>query len=264
MIKKSIAIFGFIFLYVPIALLIIYSFNENERAAVWTGFSTKWYGELLRNEQLMGAAWVSIQIAFLAATIATMLGVIVSFVLVRYSKFRARTLLDGMTTSPLVMPDVITGFSLLILFINMEKLLGWPSGRGMLTVILAHSTFCMAYVAVIVRSRLIDMDDSLEEAAQDLGAHPFFVFFQVTIPVIMPAIIAGWLLAFTLSLDDLVIASFTNGPSSSTLPMVVFSKVRLGVSPDVNVLATLIIGIVGIGVITAMQIMSRTQRKHYV
>ena len=262
MIRRSLAIFGFVFLYVPIILLVIYSFNANERATVWTGFSTRWYGELMQNDQLLGAAWVSVKVAFVAASMATILGVLAAYVLVRVLKFRGRTLLNAMTTSPLVMPEVITGFSLLILFINMDRLFGWPSGRGVTTVVLAHSTFCLAYVAVIIRSRLIDMDESLEEAAQDLGAHPFWVFWQVTLPVISPAIVAGWLLAFTLSLDDLVIASFTNGPSSSTLPMVVFSKVRLGVTPDVNALATLIIVGVGVLVITAMQIMHHLQKRN--
>ncbi len=257
MISRVLGFLGFVFLYVPIVVLIAYSFNVNDRATVWKGFSTKWYGELMRNEQILDAVWVSVQIAFVAASFATILGTLAAYALVRVQKFRSRWLLDGMTTAPLVMPDVIIGISMLILFINMERFIGWPAGRGMTTVILAHTTFCLAYVAVVVRSRLLDMDESIEEAAQDLGASPPSVFFEITLPAIMPALIAGWLLAFTLSLDDLVIASFVNGPSSSTLPMVIYSKVRLGVSPDVNALATLIIVIVGIGVITAMQIMNR-------
>ncbi len=261
MISRILAVFGFLFLYIPISLLVIYSFNENDRATVWTRFSTKWYGELMRNDQILNAAWISIQIAFISASFAVILGTLAAYALVRIGKFRGRGLLDGMATAPLVMPDVITGISLLILFINMEKFLGWPQGRGMTTVVIAHTTFCLAYVAVVVRSRLLNMDESLEEAARDLGAKPASVFFGITLPVIMPALIAGWLLAFTLSLDDLVISSFTNGPRSSTLPMVVYSKVRLGVSPDINALATLIIGIVGIGVITAMQIMYRREKR---
>ncbi len=259
MIKRALTIFGFAFLYIPIVILIIYSFNDNQRATVWTGFSIKWYGALFQNGQIIDAAWASFKVAFVSASLASILGVLVAFALVRF-RFRARSILDAMTTSPLVMPEIITGLSLLILFINMERFLGWPSGRGILTVIIAHTTFCMAYVAVVVRSRLIEMDQSLEEAARDLGAPPIFVFLQITLPVIAPAILAGWLLAFTLSLDDLVIASFVNGSRSSTLPMVVFSKVRLGVTPDINALATLIIAAVGIGVITAMQIMHKTRK----
>lgn len=262
MIVRTLGIIGFVLLYIPIAVLMVYSFNVNDRATVWTGFSTKWYGELIRNPQILGAAWNSVQIAVAAASLAVILGTLAAYVLVRFHKFRGYNLLDGMTSAPLVMPDVITGFSLLILFINMERLIGWPAGRGMTTVIIAHTTFCLAYVAVIVRSRLIDLDASLEEAAQDLGAKPFFVFFQITLPVIAPALVAGWLLAFTLSLDDLVIASFVNGPNSSTLPILIFSKVRLGVTPDVNALATLIIVLVGIGVITAMQIINRNQNRN--
>lgn len=264
MIKRSLAIFGFIFLYIPIIVMIIYSFNENKRATVWTGFSVKWYGELFRDPQMLNAAWLSVKIAVIAATIATVLGVLAAFVLVRVVKFRGRNLLDGMTSSPLVMPDLITAISMLILFINMEKMIGWPAGRGMLTIILAHSTFCMAYVAVIIRSRLIDMDESLMEAAQDLGAHPFYVFFGVTLPVIAPAIVAGWLLAFTLSMDDVVISGMVSGPGGSTLPLTIWSKVKLGVSPDVNALATLMIVIVGVGIVTAMQIMNRQQRIDHV
>ncbi len=261
MISRVLGYLGFVFLYIPIVVLMIYSFNANDRATVWSGFSTKWYGELLRNEQILTSAWVSVQIAFIAATLSTVLGTLAAYALVRIRYFRSRWLLDGMSTAPLVMPDVITGISLLILFVNMERFLGWPAGRGMTTVIIAHTTFCLAYVAVVLRSRLLDMDESLEEAAQDLGANPPSVFFEITLPSIMPALVAGWLLAFTLSLDDLVIASFVNGPNSSTLPMVIYSKVRMGVSPDVNALATLIIVFVGVGVITAMQIMNRKQKR---
>lgn len=261
---RAIGFFGFIFLYVPLLLLMAYSFNAGDRASVWTGFSTKWYFELFENKDLLKAASISLKVALFSATIATFLGVLAAFVLSRIKKFRGKMLVDGMVTSPLVMPEIITGFSMLILFISMQKFIGWPANRGMTTIILAHSTFCMAYVTVVVRSRLLDMDNSLEEAAQDLGAHPFFVFFQVTLPVISPAIVAGWLLAFTLSLDDAVIVQFTSGAGSTTLPAKIYSQVRQGVTPEYNVLATLIIGIVGIGVITAMQIMSRTQRKHYV
>lgn len=239
---------GFAFLYIPILSLVIYSFNESKLVTVWGGFSTKWYGELLRDPQILGAAWISLKIGLISATLAVILGTLAGLVLTRFGPFRSRGLLTGMITAPLVMPDVITGLSLLLLFVSMEQIIGWPAGRGMTTIIIAHTTFCMAYVAVVVQSRLVDMDESLEEAAMDLGARPVRVFFDVTLPVIAPALVSGWLLAFTLSLDDLVIASFVSGPGSSTLPMVIFSKVRLGVSPDINALATLIILVVAIGI----------------
>ncbi|MEM9228449.1 MAG: ABC transporter permease subunit [Pseudomonadota bacterium] len=249
--------FGFVFLYVPIVSLVIFSFNESQLVTVWGGFSTKWYGELFRDPQILGAAWISLQVGVVSATLAVVLGTLAAYVLVRIGGFWGRPVLRGMTTAPLVMPEVITGLSLLLLFVSMERALGWPAGRGMLTIVIAHTTFCLAYVAVVVQSRLVDMDDSLEEAARDLGATPVRVFFDVTLPMIAPALVAGWLLAFTLSLDDLVVASFTSGPGASTLPMVIFSKVRLGVSPDINALATLIILVVGIGVAVAGVLLKR-------
>lgn len=245
------AVLGFAFLYGPIISLVVFSFNESRLVTVWTGFSLKWYDELFRDPQMLNAAWLSLRIAGISATIATVLGTLCAIALVRFRRFRGRTVLAGMVSAPLVMPDVITGLSLLLLFVAMESLLGWPAGRGILTIIIAHSTFCMAYVAVVVQSRLVDLDVSLEEAAMDLGAPPERVFFDITLPIIAPALISGWLLAFTLSLDDLVIASFVSGPGSSTLPIVIFSKIRLGVSPDVNALATIMIGVVAIGVIGA-------------
>jgi len=245
------AALGFSFLYAPIVSLVIFSFNENKLVTVWSGFSTKWYGELFRDPQLIGAALLSLQIAAMAATIALVLGTLAAVALVRFRRFRGRTLFTGMVSAPLVMPDVITGLSLLLLFVAMEGLLGWPQGRGMLTIVIAHATFCTAYVCVVVQSRLSDFDRSLEEAAMDLGASPVRTFFDITLPIIAPALVSGWLLGFTLSLDDLVIASFVSGPGSSTLPMAIFSKVRLGVSPDVNALATIIIGIVALGVLAA-------------
>jgi putrescine transport system permease protein len=256
------ATLGFAFLYAPIVSLVVFSFNENRLVTVWSGFSLRWYGELFRDPQILGAAWLSLQIAAISATIALVLGTLCAVALVRFKRFRGRTALAGMVSAPLVMPDVITGLSLLLLFVAMEGLFGWPSGRGMLTVTIAHSTFCMAYVCVVVQSRLSDLDLSLEEAAMDLGATPVRVFFDITLPIIAPALVSGWLLAFTLSLDDLVIASFVSGPGSSTLPMVIFSKVRLGVSPDVNALATIIIGIVALGVIAAtiFQLRARPRR----
>jgi putrescine transport system permease protein len=253
-------VLGFAFLYVPIVSLVVFSFNESRLVTVWGGFSTRWYGALLDNQQIIGAALLSLKIAAIAATAAVVLGTLTGMALARYGPFRGRTLLSGMATAPLVMPEVITGLSLLLLFVTLEQLTGWPEGRGMTTIILAHVTFAMAFVTVIVQSRLAQFDESLEEAAQDLGARPAKVFFLVTLPIIFPALLSGWLLAFTLSLDDLVIASFVAGPGSSTLPMVVFSKVRLGVSPDINALATILIAIVAIGVGVAGMVMARQQK----
>lgn len=256
------ATLGFIFLYAPILSLIVFSFNESQLVTVWGGFSTKWYGKLFRDPQILGAAWISLKVAFISATIAVILGTLTAYVLMRFGRFRSRALLTGMATAPLVMPEVITGLSLLLMFVGLEQLIGWPAGRGLTTIIIAHITFCMAFVAVVVQSRLAGMDQSVEEAAEDLGARPVRVFFDITLPIIAPALIAGWLLAFTLSLDDLVIASFVTGPGASTLPMVIFSKVRLGVSPDVNALATIIIGLVSIGVGVAMWQMSRSMHRN--
>ena len=251
---------GFAFLYIPIVSLIVYSFNESRLVTVWGGFSTRWYGALLRNEQILNAAWLSIKVAVLSATLAVVLGTLAGMALARFGPFKGRTLLSGLTTAPLVMPEVITGLSLLLLFVTMEQLIGWPAGRGMTTIVIAHITLTMAYVTVIVQSRLAQMDDSLEEAAMDLGAKPYKVFFLITLPIIFPALMSGWLLAFTLSLDDLVITSFVAGPGSSTLPMVIFSKVRLGVSPDINALATILVTIVSIGVVIAGVTMTRQMK----
>ena len=247
-------------LYLPIASLILYSFNSSKLVTVWGGFSFKWYGKLLTDGQILSALAASIRIAFCSATAAVILGTLAALALVRYLRPFWRRIMAGMITTPLVMPDVIIGMSLLLLFVSMEAMIGWPAGRGMVTVFLAHATFCMAYTTVVIGSRLVSIDSSLEEAALDLGARPWRVFVDVTIPAIAPALVAAWLLAFTLSLDDLVIASFVNGPASSTLPIVVFSKVRLGVSPDINALATILILIVGIGVAAAGWIHSRQRR----
>lgn len=236
---------GFAFLYLPILLLVVYSFNESKLVTVWAGFSTKWYGELLRNEAMLDAAWVTLRVAFLTACLATVLGTIAAYVLVRSGRFVGRTLFSGMIYAPLVMPEVITGLSLLLLFIAIDF------DRGLFTVVIAHTTFAMCYVAVVVSSRLVSFDRSLEEAALDLGCTPLDAFFSVTLPVIAPSVIAGWLLAFTLSLDDLVIASFTTGPGATTLPIKIYSAVRLGVSPEINALSTILISIVAVGVITA-------------
>ena len=238
---------GFLFLYLPIVLMVVFSFNESRLVTVWGGFSTKWYGALFANEQILDAAFLSFKIAAMNATGATVLGTITGLALARFGHFRGRPLLTGLATAPLVMPEVITGLSLLLLFVAMEQLIGWPEGRGITTITIAHMTFSMAYVTVIVQSRLATLDESLEEAAMDLGARPAKVFFLITLPIIVPAIVAGWLLAFTLSWDDLVITSFVTGPGSSTLPIVIFSKVRLGVSPDINALATILVLIVALG-----------------
>ncbi|HEX4296947.1 MAG TPA: ABC transporter permease subunit [Devosia sp.] len=245
------ATLGFIFLYAPIISLVVFSFNSSKLVTVWGGFSTRWYGELFNNPQVLGAGILSLRIAASSATIALVLGTLCAVALTRFRRFRGKALLGAMVTAPLVMPDVITGLSLLLLFVSMQEIIGWPAGRGELTIIIAHATFCMAYVTVVVRSRLLDLDLSLEEAAQDLGAVPARVFFDITLPIIAPALVSGWLLSFTLSLDDLVIASFVAGPDSNTLPMVIFSKMKLGVSPDINALASVIIGIVAFGVAIA-------------
>lgn len=259
--RLSALVFGFAFLYIPILSLIVYSFNKSRLVTVWAGFSTEWYGRLFENRQIMEAAWLSLKIAALNATGAVILGTLAGLALARFGKFKGRALFAGMTTAPLVMPEVITGLSLLLLFIAMEDLFGWPAGRGVTTVTIAHMTLTMAYVTVIVQSRLSTLDDSLEEAAMDLGARPSKIFFLITLPIIAPALISGWLLAFTISLDDLVIASFVSGPGSSTLPMVIFSKVRLGVSPDINALASIMVLLVTVGVIVAGILMARQEKR---
>ncbi len=235
---------GFAFLYIPMLILVVYSFNDSKLVTVWAGFSPKWYGELLRNEAFLDAAWVTIRVAVISSSIATVLGTMAAYILVRGGRFMGRTLFSGMIYAPLVMPEVITGLSLLLLFI------GIGLDRGLFTIVLAHATFSMCYVSVVVSSRLVSFDRSLEEAALDLGCTAWQAFRLVTLPIIAPAVISGWLLAFTLSLDDLVIASFTAGPSSTTLPIKIFSAVRLGVSPEINALSTIMIGIVTIGVVT--------------
>lgn len=243
---------GFAFLYLPMIILIIYSFNSSRLVTVWAGFSTQWYVSLLQNQSFLDAAWVTIKVAIASSTIATVLGTMAAYILVRGGRFMGRTLFSGMIYAPLVMPEVITGLSLLLLFI------GIGLDRGIFTIILAHTTFSMCFVSVVVSSRLVSFDKSLEEAALDLGCSPFDAFRLVTLPIIAPAVISGWLLAFTLSLDDLVIASFTAGPSATTLPIRIFSAVRMGVSPEINALSTIMIAIVTVGVITASIITKRT------
>lgn len=253
--------FGYAFLYIPIVSLIVYSFNDNRLVTVWGGFSTRWYGELMHNEALLSAAWMSLKIASVTATLAVVLGTLAALALVRFRQAWGARSLGVIVAAPLVMPEVITGLSLLLLFLAMSDWLGWPAERGQTTIVLAHATFCMAYVTVVVQSRLAHMDRSLEEAAMDLGARPLVVFFTITLPIIAPALIAGWLLAFTLSMDDLVVASFVSGPGSTTLPMAVYSSVRLGVSPQINALATLFVGVVCVAVAIAGWLLLRQERK---
>ena len=258
---KLLGILGFGLLYIPISLMFIYSFNASKLVSVWAGFSTKWYGALLENDQLLAALGKSLLIAFWAATIATIFGILIAFCFVRFGRFRGRLVLSLLSSAPLVMPEVVTGLSLLLLFISMEMVFGWPAGRGIDTIILAHATFGMCFAAVVIQARLRDIDRDIEEAARDLGARQPFIFFSITLPVIAPAIMAGWLLAFTLSFDDLVIASFVSGPGSSTLPIVVFSKVRLGVTPEINAIGSLMIVGVSIFVIGASLIYHRSQQR---
>lgn len=236
---------GFAFLYIPMLILIIYSFNESKLVTVWAGFSTQWYGKLFQNEAFLDAAFVTLRVALLSSTLATVLGTMAAYVVVRAGRFTGRSLFSGLIYAPLVMPEVITGLALLLLFIAIGL------DRGVLTIVLAHTTFAMCYVSVVVSSRLATFDRSLEDAARDLGCTPFDAFRLVTLPIIAPAVISGWLLAFTLSLDDLVIASFTSGPGSTTLPIKLYSAVRLGVSPEINALSTILIAIVTVGVIIA-------------
>ncbi len=247
----SLLAFGYAFLYVPVLLLVVYSFNASRLVTVWGGFSTHWYGELLNNTQILDAAWLSIRIATVNATLATVLGTLAAMALVRAGRFRGRGGFELLLTAPLVMPEVIVGLSLLLLFVAMQHSIGWPDGRGFTTITIAHITFSMAYATVVIRTRLAQMDRSLEDAAMDRGARPLVVYLRITLPLIAPALLSAWLLAFTLSLDDLVIASFVAGPASTTLPMVVYSSVRLGVSPQINALASLILLFVSLAVIVA-------------
>ena len=261
---RSALVLGLVFLYVPIVSMIVFSFNNSRLVTVWDAAHSptlKWYGVLVHNEQILLAAWLSIRIAVTAASAAVVLGTLAGVALARLGAFRGRLLLAGMVTAPIVMPEVITGLSLLLLFVAMAQLIGWPRGVGAVTIALAHITFCMAYVTVVVQSRLAGFDESLEEAAMDLGARPLKVFLRITLPLILPAIASGWLLAFTLSWDDLVITQFVAGPGSSTLPMVVFSKVRFGVTPDVNALATILVLMVAAGIAISTVWMRYQQRR---
>ncbi|HEX3216772.1 MAG TPA: ABC transporter permease subunit [Aestuariivirgaceae bacterium] len=254
-------LFGYAFFYIPILSMIFFSFNKSRLATVWGGFSTEWYGRLLANDQVIAAALLSLKIALISATLATLLGTMAGMALARFRRFHGRTLFSGLVSAPLIMPEVITGLSMLLLFVYMEQLIGWPNGRGVTTVTIAHTTFSLSYVAVIVRSRLVAMDQSLEEAAMDLGSKPVQVLFDITLPLIAPAMISGWLLAFTLSLDDVVITNFTNGPGTTTLPIYIWGKIKLGVTPDINALGTLIVAVVAAGVLIAGILMVRADRR---
>jgi len=261
MLLLSATVFGFAFLYVPILSMIVYSFNESRLVTVWSGFSLKWYASLFDNRSILEAALLSLRVAAVTACGATVIGTLAGLALARFGRFRTRALFSGMVMAPLVMPEVITGLSMLLLFVTFAPLPLVPDERGFSTIAIAHMTLTMSYVAVVVRSRLATMDESLEEAAMDLGARPVRVFLSITLPLIAPAMISGWLLAFTLSLDDLVIASFTAGPSTNTLPMVIFSTLRRGLTPEVNALATIMVGIVTVFVILTGMSMSRQERR---
>ncbi len=253
--------FGFAFFYIPILSMMVYSFNGSRLATVWGGFSTKWYVSLLSNRQVLKAAVLSLQIAVVSATMATILGTMAGIALARFKRFRGRTLFSGLVTAPLVMPEVITGIASLMLFILMAEWIGWPAQRGFTTVTLAHITFSMVFVTTIIHSRLVQADEAIEEAAMDLGSRPWQVMKDITLPVISPAILSGWLLAFTISLDDVVITNFTTGPGTTTLPILIWSKVKLGVTPDINALATITVCIVGFGVAVAGWVLNRAEKR---
>ena len=251
---------GLAFFYIPMILLVIYSFNYSKLVPVWGGWSLRWYKELFQSAEVWSAVSLSLQIAVVNATFATALGALAGLAMVRFGRFRGRTLFGGMLVAPLVMPEVITGLSLLVFFISLNQLIGWPAERGFATITIAHITFSMAYVAVTIQARLTGVGQTLEEAAADLGAKPFKVLTAITIPQLTPALISGWLLAFTLSLDDLVIASFVTGPGANTLPILIFSRIRLGLRPDINALATIMILVIAVCVAIAAIVMIRQQR----
>jgi putrescine transport system permease protein len=251
---------GIAILYIPIVTLIAYSFNASPLVNVWGGFSTRWYTELMDNRQLLQAALLSFEVAVTASTLAVILGTLAAIALVRFARFRGRLLLTAIVNAPLVMPEIITGITQLLLFVSMMQLFAWPH-RGFTTIVISHVAFCTAYVTVTVQSRLQSADRSLEEAAMDLGSGPARAFIEITLPIITPALLSSWLLSFTLSLDDLVISSFVSGPGASTLPMVIYSKVKLGVSPDINALASLIISAVGACIIAAGYLMRRAEHR---
>jgi putrescine transport system permease protein len=251
---------GIAVLYIPMLVLIAYSFNASALVSVWGGFSTQWYTQLIHNRQILDAALLSLEVAVTSSTLAVVLGTLAAIALVRFARFPGRLLLTGMVNAPLVMPEIITGITQLLLFVSMLQMFSWPH-RGFTTLVIAHVAFCTAYVTITVQSRLQSADRSLEEAAMDLGSSPAQAFMEITLPIIAPALVSSWLLSFTLSLDDLVISSFVSGPGASTLPMVIYSKVKLGVTPDINALASLIICTVGTAVIAAGYLMRRAERQ---
>ena len=256
-----ILLLGYAFLYIPILALVIYSFNDSRLVTVWEGFSFRWYGSLFHNADLLQAAWLSLRIAFTSATLAVILGTMAAFTLARIKRFYGQRLFNILIVSPLIMPEVITGLSLLLLFVSMQQVIGWPENRGFITIAIAHTTIALAYVTVIVRTRLSDENSRYEEAAQDLGAHPLKVFFVITLPLISPALIAGWLISFTLSLDDLVVASFVSGPDTTTLPMYIYSTLKFGVTPEINALATILVAFVTLSAGIAGYIMFRREKE---
>ena len=260
MLRWAVLVLGFAFLYLPIVLLVVYSFNSSRLATVWAGFSVKWYGELMRDRQMLDAAWVSLRIAFWTATAATVIGTLGAMVMTRFRRFPGKTLFGALVTAPLVMPEVIIGLSILLMLVSVGGALGLPS-KGMVAIWIAHVTLTVSFVTVVVSSRLQELDRSLEEAAMDLGANRLKVFFLITLPIIAPALVSGWLLAFTLSLDDVVIASFVSGPESTTLPIKIFSSVRLGVSPKINALATLLMMAVSLAAVVGWWLMYREDKR---
>jgi putrescine transport system permease protein len=259
--SNSVLTFGFLFLYIPIISLVVFSFNESKLVTIWSGFSLKWYAALLQDDELLTAAWLSLKIGLMTACASVVIGTWAGFVLARFGRFRGFTLFAGMINAPLVIPEVIQGISLLLLFVAMEQMLGWPKGRGVITMWIGHVMLCVSYVAIIVQSRVKELNRSLEEAALNLGATPLKVFFVITLPLISQALMSGWLLSFTLSIDDLVLSAFLSGPGSTTLPLVVFSRVRLGLNPEMNALATIFISLVTIGVVSVNTLLVAKERK---
>ncbi|MEO1199136.1 MAG: ABC transporter permease subunit [Pseudomonadota bacterium] len=251
---------GFAFLYVPLLTMVLFSFNASRLQTVWGGFSTRWYWELVQDPEVIQAAILTVKIAGLSATIATVIGVLSAFALARFQRFGGRGGFSLMVTAPLVVPEVVIGFSSLMLFIYMAEFIGWPARRGFTTITLVHATFATAFVTILVQSRLAGTAREAEDAAADLGARPMAVFLEITIPSILPAVISGWLLAFTLSIDDVVLATFTTGPGSTTLPIYIWSKVKFGVTPEINALASVMIGVVALAALVAALLMSRSRK----
>ncbi|MCI0150597.1 ABC transporter permease subunit [Paraburkholderia sediminicola] len=261
MLSASVLTIGFLFLYIPIISLVVYSFNESKLVTVWSGFSLKWYGVLMHDDELLTAAWLSLKIALMTASASVVLGTWAGFVLARMGRFRGFTFFTAMINAPLVIPEVIQGISLLLLFVTMQQMFGWPAGRGLLTIWIGHVMLCVSFVAIIVQSRVKELDRSIEEAALDLGATPLKVFLAITLPLIVQALVSGWLLSFTVSIDDVILSAFLSGPGWTTLPLVVFSRVRMGLNPEMNAIATMFITVVTIGVVAANRVMLARERR---